>query len=38
MKMLQRFIKSKSLFGHDVIEIFSGDFSSVGSGSLQHLL
>jgi hypothetical protein len=31
-------LKSKGLFGHDIIEIFSGNFSSVGGGSLEHFL
>jgi len=30
--------RSEGLFGHDVVEIFSGDLSSVCGGSLQHLL
>jgi hypothetical protein len=30
--------RSEGLFSHDVVEIISGDFSSVSGGSLQHLL
>lgn len=28
--------KSEGFFGHDVVEIFSADLSSVGGGSLEH--
>ena len=28
--------KSEGLFGHDVVEIFSADLSSVCCGSLEH--
>ena len=30
--------RSESLFGHDIVEIISGNFSSVIGSSLQHLL
>lgn len=30
-------IKSESLFCHDVVEVFSGDFPAVCSSSLEHL-
>lgn len=33
-----KLFESEGLFGHDVIKVFTADFSSVRSSSLKHLL
>jgi hypothetical protein len=35
-QQIKKQIKSESLFSHDVVKIFSGDFSAVSGCSLEH--